>query len=89
MSDAPDINNCYAGKLSAKFRNEFLNEINTVRALHGLPSITYDYAHEDEMMQTALILAANNILTHYPKQTQTAIQILVQWVQKPVVWKWG
>jgi hypothetical protein len=35
--------------------------------LHGLPSITYDYAHEDEMMQTALILAANNILTHYPE----------------------
>ncbi|WP_151812281.1 CAP domain-containing protein [Acinetobacter bereziniae] len=67
MSEAPDINNCYAGKLSAKFRNEFLNEINTVRALHGLPSITYDYAHEDEMMQTALILAANNILTHYPE----------------------
>ncbi|MDN8336369.1 CAP domain-containing protein [Acinetobacter baumannii] len=67
MSDAPNINNCYAGKLSAKFRNEFLNEINTVRALHGLPSITYDYAHEDEMMQTALILAANNILTHYPE----------------------
>ncbi|TNL55971.1 CAP domain-containing protein [Acinetobacter bereziniae] len=67
MSEAPDINNCYAGKLSAKFRNEFLNEINTVRALQGLPSITYDYAHEDEMMQTALILAANNILTHYPE----------------------
>ncbi|WP_151716775.1 CAP domain-containing protein [Acinetobacter sp. TUM15071] len=67
MGDAPDINNCYAGKLSAKFRNEFLNELNTVRALHGLPSITYDYAREDEMMQTALILAANNILTHYPE----------------------
>lgn len=67
MSDAPDINNCYAGKLSAKFRNEFLNEINKARTLHGLPSITYDYAREDEMMQTALILAANNILTHYPE----------------------
>jgi hypothetical protein len=67
MSEAPDINNCYAGKLSAKFINEFLNELNTVRALHGLPSITYDYAREDEMMQTALILAANNILTHYPE----------------------
>lgn len=67
MSATPDLNNCYAGKLSAKFRNEFLTEINTVRALHGLPSITYDYAHEDEMMQTALILAANNILTHYPE----------------------
>ncbi|NAR68685.1 CAP domain-containing protein, partial [Acinetobacter haemolyticus] len=69
MGDAPDINNCYAGKLRAKFRNEFLHELNTVRALHGLPSITYDYAHEDEMMQTALILAANNILTHYPEAT--------------------
>ncbi|MCG5256180.1 MULTISPECIES: CAP domain-containing protein [Acinetobacter calcoaceticus/baumannii complex] len=67
MSDAPNINNCYAGKLSAKFRNEFLNEINKARTLHGLPSITYDYAREDEMMQTALILAANNILTHYPE----------------------
>ncbi|QHH96048.1 CAP domain-containing protein [Acinetobacter dispersus] len=67
MGDAPDLNNCYAGKLSAKFRNEFLNEINTVRTLHELPSITYDYAREDEMMQTALILAANNILTHYPE----------------------
>ncbi|MEN8365978.1 CAP domain-containing protein [Acinetobacter nosocomialis] len=67
MIEASDINNCYAGKLSAKFRNEFLNELNTVRALHGLPSITYDYAREDEMMQTALILAANNILMHYPE----------------------
>ena len=67
MSETPDINNCYAGKISAKFRKEFLSEINTVRSLHGLPSITYDYAREDEMMQTALILAANNILTHYPE----------------------
>ena len=67
MSEAPDINNCYAGKLRAKFRNEFLNEFNTVRTLHGLPSVSYDYAREDEMMQTALILAANNILTHYPE----------------------
>ncbi len=67
MSEAPDINNCYAGKLSAKFRNEFLTELNTVRALHGLPHVSYDAAREDEMMQTALILAANNILTHYPE----------------------
>lgn len=67
MSEAPNINNCYAGKLSAKFRNEFLNEFNTVRALHGLPSVSYDDAREDEMMQTALILASNNILTHYPE----------------------
>lgn len=69
MSETPDINTCYAGKLSNKFRQEFLNEYNTVRALHGLPSISYDYAREDEMMQTALILAANNILTHYPETT--------------------
>ncbi|WP_284091067.1 CAP domain-containing protein [Acinetobacter pittii] len=67
MSEASNINKCYAGKLSAKFRNEFLNELNTVRALHGLPSVSYDYAREDEMMQTALILVANNILTHYPE----------------------
>lgn len=67
MSATADINNCYAGKLSESFRNEFLSEINTVRNLHGLPSVKYDYAHEDEMMQTALILAANNILTHYPE----------------------
>ena len=67
MSATADINNCYAGKLSESFRNEFLSEMNTVRNLHGLPSIKYDYAREDEMMQTALILAANNILTHYPE----------------------
>ena len=67
MSEAPDINNCYAGKLSANFRNEFLTELNTVRALHGLPHVSYDDTREDEMMQTALILAANNILTHYPE----------------------
>ena len=66
MSATPDINNCYAGKQSEKFRTEFLNELNAVRALHGLPRVSYDYAREDEMMQTALILAANNILTHYP-----------------------
>jgi uncharacterized protein YkwD len=71
MSTTPDINNCYAGKLSTSFRNEFLNEINTIRTLHGLPIIQYDYAHEDEMMQTALILAANNILTHYPDSNTT------------------
>lgn len=71
MSATPDINNCYAGKLSTSFRNEFLNEINTIRTLHGLPSIQYDYAHEDEMMQTALILAVNNIMTHYPESNTT------------------
>lgn len=37
MSATPDINHCYAGKLSPQFRKEFLTEINHVRAYMVYP----------------------------------------------------
>ncbi|WP_445116820.1 CAP domain-containing protein [Acinetobacter sp. WZC-1] len=61
-----DINACQAGQITEAERQTFINAINEVRALHHLPKMTYDYEHEDQMMQAALVLTANNRISHYP-----------------------
>ena len=61
-----DIENCKAGTLSNDQKLDTLATLNEIRALHGLQPVKYDYTHDDEMMQTALVIAANKKLSHYP-----------------------
>ncbi|OTG89660.1 CAP domain-containing protein [Acinetobacter sp. ANC 3813] len=95
-----NINTCQAGVLAQKYKTEALNTLNDIRALHGLKPVAYDYTRDDEVMQAALITAANpkNDLTHYPEKTlpcyteagdkasQTS-NIGLRWSSSQIVWK--
>lgn len=63
----PNLAECFAG-----YPNEVstgmaaLNEINGIRALHGLPPVEYDANLDTYVQKAALIIAANNLLSHDP-----------------------
>lgn len=95
-----NINTCQAGVLAQKYKTEALNTLNNIRALHGLKPVAYDYTRDDEVMQAALITAANpnNDLTHYPKKnlpcyteagdnaSQTS-NLGLRWSTSQIVWQ--
>lgn len=62
----PDVANCKAGTLGANVRAEALATINTIRALHKLPAVSYSDADQAEAMESALMMAANGQLSHTP-----------------------
>lgn len=64
-----DLNACEAGRPSEADRQLFINTLNEIRALHQLPRIQYDYAHEDQMMQASMLLAVNEKTSHFPDST--------------------
>lgn len=64
--DQPDVANCVAGTLSEATKQNILKRLNLIRALHGLAAVRYDYQHDDEVMQAALIMSANKKLSHEP-----------------------
>lgn len=66
---ASDVSNCQAGTLAQSHKNTALNTVNEIRALHGLSPVSYDASFDDEMMQAALINAANQKLSHKPSTT--------------------
>jgi len=47
---------------------EALATVNQIRALSGLPPVTYDYGGDEEVQAAALIMAANGDLSHFPPQ---------------------
>ena len=61
-----NLNACQAGRPSEADRQLFINTLNEIRALHKLPKVEYDYAHEDQMMQASMLLAVNEKTSHYP-----------------------
>ena len=62
----PDIAGCQAGQLHPAVIASVTNSLNTIRALHKLPPVTYSAADEAPAQQAALIMAANNALSHTP-----------------------
>lgn len=66
-----DLNACQAGRPSEADRQLFINTLNEIRALHELPKVEYDYAHEDQMMQASMLLAVNEKTSHYPDTSWT------------------
>lgn len=66
QAPATNVANCDAGVLAQSHKDNVLNMINDIRALHGLSAVKYDASHDDEMMQSSLIIAANRRLNHYP-----------------------
>lgn len=61
--------NCYAGVLLNAEKQAALNDLNTIRARHGLPAVSYDASGDNQTAQAALMMVANNALNHTPPTT--------------------
>ena len=72
----PDIAACQAGQLHPAVITSVVNSLNQIRALHRLPPVTYSPADEASAQQAALIMAANNALSHNPPSTWTCYSAL-------------
>ncbi|MHA6722099.1 CAP domain-containing protein [Sphingomonas sp. RS2018] len=70
-SVVPDIASCRAGTITQATRDSVLASVNTIRALHRLPPVTYAVADEQQAAEAALMMAANNALNHTPPATWT------------------
>lgn len=62
----PDIAGCQAGQLHPAVTASVTSALNTIRALHRLPPVSYSAADEASVQQAALMMAANNALSHAP-----------------------
>lgn len=69
MSNNVDVENCKPGQANVTGARSFVNTINFFRSLNGLNLVELDSSSNlsDYMQQTALILAANGKLSHFPK----------------------
>jgi hypothetical protein len=62
----PDLATCRAGTLKPEVGQRVLTVLNNIRAFHRLPPVTYATADEANVMQSALLQAANGSLSHNP-----------------------
>ncbi len=65
----PEVANCKRGALKETEKQTILNEINRIRAIHGIDPVTYDYAKDDNVQQAALMCTANGALNHQPPES--------------------
>jgi len=65
-SAQPNIAACQAGTLKAEVGARVLATLNDIRAHHRLPAVTYAPADEPAVQQSALMMAANGALSHFP-----------------------
>jgi len=61
-----NLGSCNAGTISALAQTNTLNRINYFRKLVGLGNVTFDAALQSRCQQAALMMAANNALSHTP-----------------------
>ena len=66
-----DVASCNAGDLSANARANALRVVNLYRFLAGLPAVTTDPAFDAGDQACALMMRANNDLSHTPPSTWT------------------
>lgn len=55
----PDVMNCKAGVLKDSVKQWVLEEVNMLRAIHGLKPVQYKYENDNRVQQTALMFCAN------------------------------
>ena len=65
-AEEPDVETCFAGRLTQAAKNRALEAANQIRALHGLSAVRYSTIYSQQMQEAALIQAANRFLTHHP-----------------------
>lgn len=63
---APAVEQCDPGELSAAAKQEALDIVNAMRALHGLGAVAYDDTSDRATARSALIGVANKKLSHTP-----------------------
>lgn len=66
---APDVDACRAGRLKQSVALSMLASLNQLRALHGLPAVSYSSGDEAEEQESALLQGANQSLSHTPPST--------------------
>jgi uncharacterized protein YkwD len=64
--DLPDISDGQEGELKQSEKDKVLDILNTIRALHSLPPISYHPDSDIETARSSLIMSANKVLTHTP-----------------------
>lgn len=62
---------CNSGDLSPETRNKVVKRVNYYRALCGLPAVTLNASQNKSCQDAALIMMANNTLTHTPSSNMT------------------
>lgn len=62
----PNVEACDPGVLKESEKLAVLEYLNAVRALHDLAPVTYDNQHDEETAQAALLIVANNSMSHTP-----------------------
>jgi len=62
----PDIDNCQEGQLKAIEKQKILAKVNSIRAIHGLKPVTYNNSKDIYVQKSALLTAANEMLSHQP-----------------------
>ena len=66
-ASAPDLSSCSAGTLTQEAKDQALESMNQIRALHGLAAVRYSSLYDTSVQEAALIQAANDYLTHHPE----------------------
>jgi len=67
-----NLGTCNAGTNDAAFRDLVVLQINWFRAMAGVPAwITLNETYNAKDQQAALMMSANNLLSHYPTNTLT------------------
>lgn len=65
----PEIGSCNPGLITPAEQAEAIDYINSVRLLHDLPPVVHDPSHDLHAREAALIIAANDYLSHNPPDT--------------------
>lgn len=67
MESTADVANCIAGATSLSYQEAVLRRINWYRAMAGVPtSVTFDPGNHLKCQETALMMSAENSLSHFP-----------------------
>ena len=65
-AELPDVETCFAGRLSQAAKNRALEAANQIRALHGLTPLLYSTLYSQQVQEAALIQAAAGYPGHRP-----------------------
>ncbi len=72
-----NVSNCVAGTTTSTFKEAVLRRINYYRAMAGLPSsTTLDATFNGNVQEAALMMSANNALSHTPPNTWSCFSLV-------------
>lgn len=66
-----DVSTCNAGDTSSDYKAATLRRINWFRAMAGMPGVQLDATFNAKAQQAALLMSANNQLSHFPPTNWT------------------